>query len=90
MFDGFTFETVALAVHGLAVLQPGTVEILGLRAEHIDCLGEAPLAELWRQFCTKPERAALPPIPVFYRACQMPRTSVAHYKPGGSEGVDAR
>eukprot|EP00959_Pyramimonas_sp_CCMP1952_P225552 4716630-Pyramimonas_sp.AAC.2 len=71
--DGYKHQAVALAVHGLAALQPGAVEVLGIQAGAIACLGDATLYTRWRDFLSWPDttggRSACP-IPIFYRACQ--------------------
>eukprot|EP00959_Pyramimonas_sp_CCMP1952_P039097 818542-Pyramimonas_sp.AAC.1 len=71
--DGYTFQYVALAVHGRAAVQPGTVEVLGIHADAIACLGDATLLRHCREFKAWPDttggRSACP-IPVFYRPCQ--------------------
>eukprot|EP00959_Pyramimonas_sp_CCMP1952_P199685 4176855-Pyramimonas_sp.AAC.1 len=70
---GYRHQTVALAVHGLAALQPGTVGVSGIQAGAIVCLSETALYPRWRDFLSWPDatggRTACP-IPIFYRACQ--------------------
>ena len=79
--DGYTFETVALAVHALTALPFGTVDVLGLRPTDFNCLQDSRLAREWGAFrSAEPPASAgdasrtidrhFLPIPVYYRACQ--------------------
>eukprot|EP00959_Pyramimonas_sp_CCMP1952_P205374 4294999-Pyramimonas_sp.AAC.1 len=73
-------QTVALAAHGLAALQPGTVEVVGVLPEDPASIKETSVHKLWHDFKAWPllggERAKCP-VPVFYRACQGHSTLVA-------------
>eukprot|EP00959_Pyramimonas_sp_CCMP1952_P087156 1823565-Pyramimonas_sp.AAC.1 len=71
--DGYEHQTVALAAHGLAALQPGTVEVLGVLPDDLACIKETRVYEQWHDFKSWPlhmdERASCP-VPVFYSARQ--------------------
>ena len=69
--DGYAYETMALAVHGLAAAQPGALEVLGLRASDAHLLAGTELGGLHEAFLHWPVKGrADRPIPVFFRACQ--------------------
>ena len=48
--DGYTFQTLALAAHGLAVAAQGAVEVLGLPASKVQLLGDNLLSDEHRMF----------------------------------------
>eukprot|EP00959_Pyramimonas_sp_CCMP1952_P240328 5022262-Pyramimonas_sp.AAC.1 len=78
--DGYTFQTYALAAHGLAALQPGTVEVLGVLPVDVANIKKASVHTLWRDFrawSLQGEQRANCPIPVFYPACRGHSTFVA-------------
>ncbi len=81
--DGFEYQTYALAAHGLAALQPGAVEVLGVLPDDSASINETTVCRMWRDYKTWPSQGAertAPPISVFYRACQGHSTFVASIK----------
>eukprot|EP00959_Pyramimonas_sp_CCMP1952_P329922 6907861-Pyramimonas_sp.AAC.1 len=78
--DGYEYQAVALAAHGLAALQPGTVEILGIPSIALACISDTRLHIHQRDFMSWPDNTGgrhRCPIPIFYRACQGHSTFVA-------------
>eukprot|EP00959_Pyramimonas_sp_CCMP1952_P300461 6284398-Pyramimonas_sp.AAC.1 len=45
--DGITRATTALAMHGLTMLPPGEIDVLGIRADDIEILEETHIIEQW-------------------------------------------
>eukprot|EP00959_Pyramimonas_sp_CCMP1952_P109079 2281313-Pyramimonas_sp.AAC.1 len=70
---GFGYQTYALAAHGLAALQPGTVEVIGVLPDDSASIKETAVYIMWREFKAWPvqgEERTNSPITVFYRGCQ--------------------
>eukprot|EP00959_Pyramimonas_sp_CCMP1952_P182499 3816259-Pyramimonas_sp.AAC.1 len=77
---GFEYQTYALAAHGLAALQQGAVEVLGVLPEDSASISETTVYGMWCNYKAWPSQEAeraTSPIPVFYRACQGHSTFVA-------------
>eukprot|EP00959_Pyramimonas_sp_CCMP1952_P453794 9468827-Pyramimonas_sp.AAC.1 len=70
---GFEYQTYALAAHGLAALQQGTAEVLGVRPDDSASISETTVYRMRRNYKARPSQEAertTSPIPVSYRACQ--------------------
>eukprot|EP00959_Pyramimonas_sp_CCMP1952_P364172 7626018-Pyramimonas_sp.AAC.1 len=64
--DGFGYQTYALAARGLAALQPGTVEVLGVLPDGNASIKETAVHNMWREFKAWPvqgEERTKSPIP---------------------------
>eukprot|EP00959_Pyramimonas_sp_CCMP1952_P045785 956779-Pyramimonas_sp.AAC.1 len=54
--DGFDYQTYALAAHGLAALQQGTVEVLGVLPDDSASISETTAHIMWRNYKAWPSQ----------------------------------